>query len=273
LLPTPVAVRAAAEGLDVWRCEDVNTPEAIEPVRAAGADIGIVIDFGQKLGRDLWSVFPSECINLHASLLPRYRGAAPVARAILAGEAKTGVTVFRLVDRLDAGPILVQRQTMIAPGENQQELLDRLAGIGCDALDAALALHASDPLPAGEPQDESLATYAPKLCPADGCIRFDEPAELIARQCRAFWPWPGARCRYVPATGKSVDVTLSAVSATPTDEVAAPGTVTQVLTISTGSGCLEIHSLRPAGKRLMSWQGFVNGRHVQPGDRFEAWGS
>lgn len=273
LLQTPVAVRADSEKLDVWRCEDVNTPAVIEAIRALKADIGIVIDFGQKLDARLRSVFPSECINLHPSLLPSYPGATPVARAILADETKTGVTVFRLVDRMDAGPILVQRQTMIAPSENQQELLDRLAGVGCDAIDAALTLHEADPLPPGEPQDESRVTYAPKLCATDGCIRFDEPAELIARKCRAFWPWPGVRCRYVPASGKKVEVALCAATATPTADTAAPGTVTNILTIATGAGTLEIHSLRPAGKRLMSWLDFVNGRHVQPGDKFEAWGS
>ena len=118
-------------------------------------------------------------------------------------------------------------------------------------------------------QDEARVTYAPKLRTVDGCVRFDEPAELIARKCRAFWPWPGVRCRYLPASGKRVDVTLCAATATPTEESAAPGTVTNVLTVATGAGCIEIHSLRPAGKRLMSWQDFVNGRHVRPGDRFE----
>jgi methionyl-tRNA formyltransferase len=173
------------------------------------------------------------------------------------------------VDRLDAGPILVQRETMIGPCETRQELHDRLARVGCDALDTALALHESDPLPAGEPQDESRATRAPKLRKADGYVRFNEPAELIARQCRAYWPWPGARCRYVAASGQGVDVTLGAATVIPTDADAAPGTVTRVLTVATGAGCVEIHSLQPAGKRLMGWLDFVNGRHVQPGDRFE----
>lgn len=270
LLPTPVAVRAETEKLDVRRCANVNTPEMIEAVGNLKADIGVVIDFGQKLGEELRKVFPSECINLHPSLLPSYRGATPVPRAILAGETKTGVTVFRLVDRMDAGPILVQRETMIGPFENAEELLGRLAGVGCDAIDAALQLHESDQLPAGVDQDESQVTYAPKLSTVDGYVKFNESAEMIARKCRAFWPWPGVRCRYVPVSGKSVDITLSAVTATAADDQAEPGTVTSVLTVATGAGCIEIHSLRPAGKRLMSWQDFVNGRHVQPGDKFES---
>jgi len=273
LLPTPVACRGETEKLNVQRCANVNTPEMIEAIGNLKADIGVVIDFGQKLSAELRSVFPSECINLHPSLLPSYRGATPVPRAILAGETKTGVTIFRLVDRMDAGPILVQRETMIGSYENAEELLGRLAGVGCDAIDAALKLHESDPLPTGEPQDESQVTCAPKLCTADGYVQFNEPAELIARKCRAFWPWPGVRCRYVPASGKSVDITLCAVTATAADDAAEPGIVTSVMTVATGAGCIEIHSLRPAGKKLMSWRDFVNGRHVQPGDKFGVWGS
>jgi len=269
LMPTPVALRALQEGLPVERCANVNEPEFAERLRSLRADIGIVIAFGQKILEPVRRAFPSECVNLHASLLPKYRGAAPIPAVMLAGETRTGVTVFRLVDRLDAGPILIQRYTTIAPTETAEELKCRLAGIGCDAIDATLRLHEKDPLPPGEPQDESQASYAPKLSKADGYIRFEEPADQIALRCRAMWSWPGARCRYVSAEGRSEEVTLVNVMPIPVAAGEPPGTITPVLTVATGQGCLEIQGLQPAGKRPMSWRDFVNGRHVRAGDRFE----
>lgn len=269
---TPVAERSAIEELAVERCANVNDPAFVEKIRLLQADIGIVIDFGQKILEPMRSVFPSQCVNLHGSLLPKWRGAAPVARAILAGEKEAGVTVFRLVDAMDAGPILVQRRTQIASTETTEELEYRLARVGCDAIDAAFRLHEDDVLPTGEPQDESLVTRAPKLTKSDGNLRFEASAEQLALRCRSMWRWPGARCRYVSVGGRSEFVTIAAASAVQVDAGVSPGTVTDVLTVAAGSGTLDIHSLQPAGKRLMSWRAFVNGRHVQPGDRFECVG-
>lgn len=269
LMATPVAERAMIEGLPLERCPDVNALAFIERLQNLHADIGVVIAFGQKILEPARSAFRSQCVNLHASLLPKYRGAAPIPAAMLAGETTTGVTVFRLVDRMDAGPILVQRQTAIAPTETADELEGRLAGVGCDAIEAALQMHESDPLPPGGVQDESLATKAPKLSKADGFIRWEEPAVKIALRCRAMWSWPGVRCRYVSASGRKDEVTLVTVLPLPITTQDTPGTITSVLTVATGHGCLEIHSLQPAGKKPMSWQDFVNGRHVRPGDRME----
>ncbi|NLX13867.1 MAG: methionyl-tRNA formyltransferase [Phycisphaerales bacterium] len=268
--PTPVAERAAQEGLCVERCDDVNAPAFVKKMATLQADLGVVIAFGQKLLEPLRSVFTGECINLHASLLPKYRGASPIHRAVLAGDRQTGVSVFRLVDRMDAGPVLLQRTTMIGPEESCQSLHDRLAGICCDALGATLQLLEQDPKAAGEPQDEARVTWAPKLNKQDGYIRFDQPAENIARLCRAMWSWPGARCRYIGTEGRSEDVTIAEATALPGASEYPPGTITPVLTVATATGTLEIHSLQPAGKRIMGWQDFVNGRHVQPGERFAA---
>jgi len=269
LVPPAAADRAIEDELPLVRCADVNAPEFVERMRDRRADLGIVIDFGQKLLGPLRSAFGYGCVNIHGSLLPKYRGAAPVAWAILQGEKKTGVSVFRLVDRMDAGPILVQRETMIDPAETCGDLEARLARIGCDAIGAALRVLEGDPRTPGEPQDESQATRAPKLAKADGCLRFDVPAEQLALRCRAMWPWPGARCRYRAADGRSENLTVAVAAAIPTPASEPPGTMTPVLTVATAGGTLEIHSLKPAGKRLMSWQEFVNGRHVRPGDRLE----
>ncbi|MHC4444390.1 MAG: methionyl-tRNA formyltransferase [Planctomycetota bacterium] len=268
-MPTPVTVKAEEHNLPIERCTDANAEPFVKKMRSLRADIGVVADFGQKMSSALRSAFPSECIALHPSSLPKYRGASPIATAILAGESETGVTVFRLVDKFDAGPILVRRTTRIDPVETCGDLHDRLAGVSCDALDAALKLHESETLPPGEPQDEAQVTLAPKLKKTDGYLRFDEPAEKIVLRCRAMWPWPGGRCRYVPAEGKVVEIIISTATAVPKEADEPAGTITATLSVATPSGILDIHSLKPSGKRLMSWQDFVNGRHVKPGDRLE----
>ena len=270
LMPTPVAERAMEEGLPLEKVENVNDPSFIDQLKTFNADIGVVAAFGQKVLEPVRLVFPSECINLHASLLPKYRGAAPINAAILAGETKTGVTAFRLVDRMDAGPMLVKRETRIGVQENAGALHDRLAGVACDALDATLQLYEQDPLPPGEPQDESEATKAPKLKKSDGYIDFTTTAVHIERLTRAMSPWPGARCELVYGEGKRAAVTLQSVTAIPTPTDGKPGEVSPELTVATGDGVIEIHGLQPAGKMPMSWQDFVNGRHVKPGDRFES---
>lgn len=268
--PTPVAATAEACGLIVHKVEDANDPAFVELVRGWKADLGIVAAFGQMLRAPLREAMAVGCVNIHASLLPKYRGAAPINWAILNGEPKTGVSVFRLVDRLDAGPVLIRRETMIGSTETAEELHGRLAGIACDAIGATMRLLEQDPQAPGEPQDESLASVAPRLSRADGLLRFDEPAERIALRCRAMWSWPGARCIYRGADGRVEEVIIATASAIPTPAAEPPGTITPLFTVATGQGTLEVHGLKPAGKRIMSWQDFVNGRHVRPGDRFEA---
>jgi methionyl-tRNA formyltransferase len=273
LMPPPVARQAQADNLPLFRSEDVNQPDFVRRMAHLDADLGIVVDFGQKLREPVRSAFRHGCVNTHGSLLPRYRGAAPVAWAILEGEQSTGVTVFRLVDRMDAGPVLVRRETRIDPVETCEELEGRLARIGCDAIDAALRRLEADPDDPGEPQDESLVTLAPKLTKAHGHVNFEDPAERIHRQCRAMWPWPGARCRYVSASGRNEEITIATASTTLAPAPYPPGCITEIMTVCTGDGTLEIHSLKPAGKRLMSWRDFVNGRQVQPMDRLESLGT
>lgn len=151
---TPVAAVAQELGLQVASVEDVNAPEFVAGLRELDARVGLVIAFGQKLGPDLLSAVRGGCINLHASLLPKYRGAAPINWAIVRGEDRSGCTVFRIASRMDAGPILVSRWTAIGAEETAGELHDRLAGVGVDAVQAALAMFEEDAIPDGEPQDE-----------------------------------------------------------------------------------------------------------------------
>jgi methionyl-tRNA formyltransferase len=268
-LPTPVAVQAAEEGLRALFCEDVNAPDFVKQIKSLKADLGIVASFGQKLSSSLRAAFSGGCISMHGSLLPKYRGPDPTAWAILNGEAKTGVTIFRIVDQLYAGPILVQRETLIGPMETCEELDYRLARIACDAIDAALKALDDNLQFAGELQEDSQAIEAPKLKESDGYLHFDEPAESIALRCRAMWPWPGGRCLYFSASGRSEEVVIIITTPILTDENIPPGTVTPEYTVATAQGALKIHEIEASDKRILSWEAFVENRHVKPGDRFQ----
>ena len=267
--PTPVKHWASSRGLDVLSVDDVNAPEIVDRLLARRAAVGVVVAFGQKIREALLGGLSGGLINLHASLLPRHRGAAPINCAILAGDTVTGVTVFRLTDRMDAGPVLTQVDTPIGPLETAEELHDRLALLGPEALAAALAsLEATPPSP-GRAQDENHATRAPKLSKNDGVLDFDQPAERLARRIRGLWSWPGARCRFRSADGgRDEIVTLARAEAVADEGEGIPGTLGSDLTVVTASGALRILELKPAGGKKMTWAAYVNGRHVRPGDRF-----
>ncbi len=194
---TPVAAQAAALGFEVLEVEDVNEPSVVERVAAMGARLGLVIAFGQKLGEQLLTALPGGFVNLHASLLPKFRGAAPINWAIVRGAQRTGCTVFRIVEKMDAGPILCARWTEIKPEETAGELHDRLAGIGVDAVQATLAMFEGNIIPPGEPQNHAEATHAPKLRKSDGLINWNCSARDVVNHIHGMTPWPGARSRFV----------------------------------------------------------------------------
>jgi methionyl-tRNA formyltransferase len=149
--PTPVKAAALEAGVPVLTPPDVNAPEVVDQIRSLNADLAYAAAFGQKIGPELLEAFPAGIINLHASLLPALRGAGPIQWSIINGDRNTGVTVFRIVEKMDAGPILVQRQTAIGPDETADELHDRLARIGCDAAREALKALEADPALPGTP--------------------------------------------------------------------------------------------------------------------------
>ena len=271
--PTPAAACAAALGITVAESEDVNASDFVDRIRALDAQLGIVIAFGQKLGGGLLAAARCGCVNLHGSLLPKYRGAAPIAWAILCGEDATGVSVFRLAGRMDAGAILVTRETAIGRDETAGELHDRLALLGPEAIAEAVAMFEGEADPAGQAQDDRRASIAPKLTKQAGRIDFRRASVSLARHIRAMTPWPGARCLFCSADGRHrEEVALCRARACEGQPDRVPrGEVGQVLDtgeVLTGDGTLEILSVQPTGKRVMAWQDFVNGRHVRPGDRF-----
>ena len=280
-VPTPVRMLADELGIETLEAQDVNALELVAGLRSLDARLGLVIAFGQKLGPELLASLPAGFINLHASLLPKYRGAAPINWAVLRGEEQTGCTVFRIVERMDAGPILVTRSTAIKPEETAGELHDRLAAVGVDAIDAALGLYEGDVLPEGTAQNENEATHAPKLKKSDGLVRFDCPAVDVARHICGMTPWPGAAARYQAADGRweSVHITRARRAAgarleSRTSDVSnrcptiPPGTIDERRYVAACDGFVEILEIQPSSGRIMTWADYVNGRHVAAGDAF-----
>lgn len=270
LTRTPVRAMADELGLETLEAENVNAPEVVARLRSLDARVGLVIAFGQKLGSDLLGSMPGGCINLHASLLPKYRGAAPINWAVIRGEEKTGCTVFRITNRMDAGPILVTRWTEIKPEETAGELHDRLAGIGVDAMQAAVKFYEDGNLPPGTPQDEREATIAPKLTKSHGAVDFDRRASEVAHHICGMTPWPGASARFETGDDRWENVTFLRArrAQDPYAPADPPGTIDARCYVAARDGFVEILEIKPSSGRSMTWQDYVNGRHVSPGDRF-----
>lgn len=266
--PTPVACWADAHAVPFVETDNVNTPDVIKTIAGYEPDLIVVIAFGQKIGSQLVSLPPKGAINVHASLLPKYRGAAPINWAIINGETETGVSIITLAEKMDAGQVLGQSRTDIGPNETAGELHDRLA-----KLAAPLLLRMIDQIASGTAvyaeQDHSKATLAPKLKKTDGLIDFAEPAEALARKIRGLWPWPGASADYLSKrTGKSIRVTIASARVVETANRAglATGTFDEHLNVICGRDALKIMRIKPAGSALMDFKAFVNGRQTHPGD-------
>ncbi|MHC4508228.1 MAG: methionyl-tRNA formyltransferase, partial [Planctomycetota bacterium] len=266
--PTPVARWADAHKIPFVETDNVNATDVIEPIARYEPDLIVVIAFGQKIGNELINLPPKGAINVHASLLPKYRGAAPINRAVMEGETKTGITIITLAEKMDAGQILDQTETDISPDETAGQLHDRLAKIA-----APLLLRTINKIAAGTAvyteQDHSKATVARKLKKCDGFIDFSEPADVLARKIQGLWPWPGASANYVSKkTGKSTRAIIVAAevvkAASPADVSA--GTLDENLNVICGQNALKIKKIKPAGSPLMDFKAFVNGRKTQPGD-------
>jgi methionyl-tRNA formyltransferase len=266
--PTPVACWADAHSVPLLETGNVNAPDVVKTIAGYEPDLIVVIAFGQKIGNELVNLPPKGAINVHASLLPKYRGAAPINWAIIDGESQTGISIITLAEKMDAGMVLGQSQTDIGPDETAGELHDRLA-----KLAAPLLLKTIDQIADGTAvyaeQDHSKATLAPKLKKNDGFIDFAEPADALARKIRGLWPWPGASADYLSKrTGKSIRVTIAGAKAVETANRAglAVGTFDENLNVICGQDALKITRIKPAGSALMDFKAFTNGRQTHPGD-------
>ena len=235
----------------------IKDEQAIEEIRALRPDAIVVMAYGQILPGEVLEIPPVACLNLHASLLPRWRGAAPIQAAIAAGDRETGITVMYMAEGLDTGDILLQRKIDISPTDTGGSLHDRLAQIAPEALLEALQMLAKGSQPR-IPQDDTLATYAPKLTRDDGKIDWSESAEIIERKMRAFNPWPGVFTEIgAPEVRK-----LKIFSAAIVDLNGGAGEVLRSdkeVIIATGGKALSLGEVQLEGKRRMSAREFLRG--------------
>jgi methionyl-tRNA formyltransferase len=268
--PTPVAEWSAENQISVIEAPDVNSSEIIEKIKSCKPDLLVVIAFGQKISKEITDIAPKGAINVHASLLPKYRGAAPINWAIINGDSETGISIITVAERMDAGDILAQYKTDIDGEESASELHDRLAELAAPLLVTTID-QITDGTAKYAKQDDLTATRAPKLKKADGFIDFTEPAELLHRKMMGLWPWPGVSAIYKSQnSGRTERVIFAEADILRMDESAnlPPGTIDENLNVICGKDRLQIMQLKPENSRLMSFADFVNGRRVSPGDRF-----
>ena len=262
-VPPPVKTAADAEDVPVLQPDRPSDPDFVERLRGFAPDVGVVVAYGHILKPELLALPRHGMINLHPSLLPELRGAAPVEWAILNGLTQTGVTIMQMEAGLDSGPILLQIPHDIDPEATGGELSEHLSEMGAQALVEALALSETNGLEP-HPQDQARATYAPKLTRETARIRWADPAERVARLIRALDPRPGA---WTELDGREIKLFGARV----VEGRGAPGEVQKTddgLQITTGQGAVRIEEVQPAGKARMAAAEWVRGRGAQAGQRF-----
>ncbi len=263
--PCAVMAHAGERGIPMLTPPNVNQPESLEALAALKPDILVVVAFGQILRRSLLALAPLGCVNVHASLLPRYRGAAPAPWAIARGETVSGVTTMRMNEKLDAGDILLQRTVPIDSDDTGGSLLLKLARTGAALLPPTLE-GLRDGTLRGEPQDERLATFAPKMTKAHGIIEWCLPASEIERRVRAFNPWPCATCEAPFGSGWTLRVLRARVE----PGNGAPGAVLSLEgdgpLVAAGEDALRLLVVQPAGRKEMNGAAYARGRHLAVGD-------
>jgi methionyl-tRNA formyltransferase len=273
LQPTPTKEVALAHGVSVLQPGKVRDDLFLRQLRELSLDLGVVVAFGRILPDALIDIPRLGMINVHASVLPRYRGAAPIQRAVLAGDSETGVTIMRIVTEMDAGPTFAMRKAAIPPDATSGDMEATLARLGAELL-----LPVVDALAAGTavetPQVHTQATYAPKIVKAEGALDWRESAATVHNRVRGLQPWPLvsttlAGQRYLIRRSAPVDT-----GSDPTSPSREPGTVLRArgddLVVACGDGtALRILDIQPEGRRTMSAREFLAGRGVREGARFE----
>lgn len=263
LSPSPVKALALARGLQVLQPTTLRDAEVVQRLAALAPDAVVVAAYGLLLPPPVLALGRLGAINIHASLLPRWRGAAPIQRALLAGDAETGVSIMQMEAGLDTGPVFAQRRTPIGAQDDTGTLHDRLAVLGADLL-----LEVLDALAQGgarsAPQDAAGATYARKIDKEETWLRWERPAAELERAIRAFRPSPGASARLDDVVVKLWSARIVAASGEPGTVLAGD----QALVVACGEGALAIDELQPAGGRRMSAAQFVRGRPLAAGARF-----
>ena len=254
---TPPPVKRTAQSLDVaiYQPESLDEFEIQTILSDMDLDLIVVAAFGQILPREVLAIPRKGCLNVHASLLPRWRGASPINAAILHGDRESGVTIMKMDAGLDTGPILKQRKTIIRPDDTAGSLFNRLSRMGAEVLVEAIPPYLTGKLQPRS-QDESLATYAPQLSREDGELDFSRRSDYLARQVRAFYPWPGSFTswqgkRLIIHRAESADVTTPGVGEFTTYE--------DYPAVGTAEGLLVFLKVQPAGKKAMAGDAFLRG--------------
>ncbi len=265
LKASPVKELALRHGLRVEQPERLKDPAAWAPIRAAQADLMIVAAYGLLLPQGVLDIPRLGCVNIHASLLPRWRGAAPIQRAIEAGDTETGITLMQMDAGLDTGAMLSKAVLPIAADDTAGSLHDKLAALGAREIVALLPRLEAGAVRA-EPQDERLATYAKKIDKAEAAIDWRRPAPELERRIRAFNPVPGAQAQLAGATVKLW-------RARPAEGQGEPGEIIGVgrdaITVACGEGALDLIELQQAGARRLPAAAFLAGHPLAPGQRFD----
>lgn len=257
LTAPPVAQRAKELGLPLTQPTKIKTGEFPERLESVQADVAVVLAYGRILTRRHLQAPRLGCINVHASLLPRWRGAAPIQAAVLAGDEVTGVCTQQMEEGLDTGPVHVSKELVLHPRETAGTLHDKLMGLSAEvAVETLQGLAERVPVP----QDESLATYAGKISKADGVVDWSRPASELDRRVRAMTPWPGGQA---PFSGGMLK--LKAVH--PVDGSGRPGEVLSLdpLVVACGGGALALDTVQAPGRKPVSGRDFANGAHLQVG--------
>lgn len=261
MVMSPVKERALALGLPVWQPGALRKPENLETLRRLAPDVIVVAAFGQILRREILELPRFGCLNVHASLLPRHRGAAPIAGALLAGDQETGVTIMLMDEGLDTGAVLSQCSIPIAPDDTTETLTEKLSYLGAELLLDTLPRWVAGEL-TPQPQDEAQATRTRQLTKEDGEINWHLPAEMIARQVRAYHPWPGTATLW---RGKMLKVIRAiALPATGGDQEVGKVSVLalnggRALVVRCGQGALRLDVIQLEGKRAVSADEFLRG--------------
>ncbi|MFO7766161.1 MAG: methionyl-tRNA formyltransferase [Pelovirga sp.] len=264
---SPVKELALTHQVPVFQPERLRKPEAVEELRQLAPDLIVVVAYGQILPKSVLEIPRFQCINVHASLLPKYRGAAPINKAIVDGETETGVTTMLMDVGLDTGAMLVTRRTPIGADETAGEVHDRLALLGREAMEETLRLLCAGQLTPQE-QDDAASTYAPMMSREDGLIDWSRNARSIHNQVRGLDPWPGAY--------SYLDGQVLKIAGTRVDEEAAgfPGEVLRAdssgITVACGQGALVIGELQLPGKKRLPARDFLSGYPLFPGTRLES---
>jgi len=264
---SPVRKLAESRNLPVLAAEKIRTPEFLESLRAWQPDILVVVAYGRILPKSILDLAPYGCVNVHYSLLPKYRGAAPAAWTIINGESDAGVSTMKLVEKMDAGAVYLQEAIKLTGSETTGSLQVQLTPIGARLLLETLRRLKDGTLRATE-QDENLATLAPILKKEDGIISWRRPAQEIERRVRGFDPWPGSFTHYA---GKLLKVHRVRVIAT--ERRGAPGEIVRAdgsgFWVATSAGVLHLEEVQQENKKRLPGVEFIKGARIKPGDRLE----